>query len=216
MTILRSNRPYRSNALSMLSSKLVAARTTIGSLLVLSPSNYASSWLIVRFSSLLTELPRVPAREPTASISSMKIIAGAMPRAYANNSRTRLGPLPPTNSIKSAPLQLRKGTLASPATAFASSVFPVPGYPVSKQPRGRRAPNRVNSLGLTRKSTYCRTSSLAYGIPMTSLNVVPLTSTRNWRFLMGIICYIISVNGLPEALLAPHSDAPDAVRRKYT
>ena len=37
----------------------------------------------------------------------------------------------------------KKGTLASPATAFASKVFPVPGNPTSNAPLGIFAPRAV-------------------------------------------------------------------------
>ena len=38
------------------------------------------------------------------------------------------------------PVTQKKGTLASPATARAMSVFPVPGAPTISTPRGPRAP----------------------------------------------------------------------------
>ena len=40
----------------------------------------------------------------------------------------------------------KNGTPASPATARASSVLPVPGGPTSSTPRGMRAPRRVELL----------------------------------------------------------------------
>ena len=47
----------------------------------------------------------------------------------------------PTNiSINSDPDMEKKGTSASPATAFASIVFPVPGGPTSNRPLGIEAP----------------------------------------------------------------------------
>lgn len=56
----------------------------------------------------------------------MKIMEGLWARACAKRSRTRAGPTPTNISIKSEPLMERKGTPASPAVAFASSVLPVP------------------------------------------------------------------------------------------
>ena len=48
---------------------------------------------------------------------------------------------------------LKNGTPASPATARASSVLPVPGGPTSSTPRGMRAPSAANFSGYLRNST---------------------------------------------------------------
>lgn len=53
---------------------------------------------------------------------------------------------------------LKKGTSASPATALASSVLPVPGGPTSSTPEGALAPSLLNFSGL-RSSSYAQTSS---------------------------------------------------------
>ena len=66
---------------------------------------------------------------------------------------------------------LKKGTSASPATALASKVFPVPGGPTSKAPLVILPPRAVYFLGLRRKSTISITSSLAPYKPATSLKV---------------------------------------------
>ncbi|TNN74944.1 hypothetical protein EYF80_014862 [Liparis tanakae] len=42
---------------------------------------------------------------------------------------TRAGPTPTNISWNSEPLTVMKGTLASPAVAFANNVLPVPGGP---------------------------------------------------------------------------------------
>ncbi len=76
------------------------------------------------------------------SISSMKTIAGATLRASANRSRTRLAPTPTIISMNSDADAEKNGTFASPATARASSVLPVPGGPDSRTPRGIFAPSR--------------------------------------------------------------------------
>ena len=65
-------------------------------------------------------------------------------------SRTRLAPTPTNIWMNSLPLMAKNGTLASPATALASSVLPVPGGPNSKTPLGTRAPRRVNLAGSLR------------------------------------------------------------------
>ena len=77
---------------------------------------------------------------PMESISSMKMIARPILRAVSNRSRTRLAPTPTNISMKSEPVTDRNGTPASPATARAMSVLPVPGGPTSRMPLGVRAP----------------------------------------------------------------------------
>ena len=81
-----------------------------------------------------------PRLRPTASISSTKMIAGATFLAFVNRSRTRDAPTPTNISTNSDAEMWKKGTPASPATAFASSVLPVPGGPYSSTPRGIFAP----------------------------------------------------------------------------
>lgn len=76
------------------------------------------------------------------SISSMKMMDGATLRASANSSRTREAPTPTIISMNSDAEAEKKGTPASPATARASSVLPVPGRPASSTPRGILAPMR--------------------------------------------------------------------------
>ena len=71
------------------------------------------------------------------SISSMKMIAGAFSRACLKRSRTRLAPTPTNNSTNSEALKEKNGTPASPATARARSVLPVPGAPTKSTPFGR-------------------------------------------------------------------------------
>ena len=113
-------------------------------------------------------LPRV---RPMASISSIKMIHGAFSRACRNKSRTREAPTPTNISTKSEPLMVKNGTSASPATAFASSVFPVPGGPTSSTPLGIFPPRLVYFFGFFKKSTTSITSSFASSSPATSSNV---------------------------------------------
>ncbi len=65
----------------------------------------------------------------------------------------------------------KNGTPASPATARASSVLPVPGEPVSRTPRGMWAPSLRYLSGSRRKSTISASSSFASSIPATSAKV---------------------------------------------
>ena len=69
----------------------------------------------------------------------MKTIAGAASFACVNRSRTRDAPMPTIASTNSDADSEKNGTSASPATARASSVLPVPGGPLSRTPCGMRA-----------------------------------------------------------------------------
>ncbi len=86
-------------------------------------------------------MPAVRER-PIASSSSMKTIDGAACFACANRSRTRDAPMPTIASTNSEADMEKKGTFASPATARASSVLPVPGGPLRRTPWGMRPPRR--------------------------------------------------------------------------
>ena len=170
--IRRSNRPGRSRALSRISGRLVAARHTMP-LEDSKPSISLSSWFRVCSCSEL--LPyRLSRARPTASISSIKMMHGATLAACWNRSRTRLAPMPTNISTKSEPEMEKKGTLASPATALASRVLPVPGEPTSSAPLGSFAPMAVYFWGLWRKSMISCKDSLASSCPATSLKVTPV------------------------------------------
>ena len=117
------------------------------------PSISLSIWLSVCSRSSWPPPRPAPRLRPIESISSTKMIAGACLRAVWNRSRTRLAPTPTNISMKSEPLTERNGTPASPATARASSVLPVPGGPMSSTPFGIFAPISLNRAGDFRKST---------------------------------------------------------------
>ena len=67
----------------------------------------------------------------------------------------------------------KNGTPASPATALASSVLPVPGGPTKSAPLGILPPKLVYFCGFFRKSTISCISCLAPACPATSLKVMP-------------------------------------------
>ncbi len=96
------------------------------------------------------------------------MMQGAWLRACSKRSRTRAAPTPTNISTNSEPLIEKKGTPASPATARASSVLPVPGGPTSRMPLGMRAPSRPWWAGSFRKSTTSRSSAFASSTPATS------------------------------------------------
>ena len=87
---------------------------------------------------------------PMASSSSIKMMQGAFSRAWVKSSRTRDAPTPTNISTNSEPEMEKKGTCASPATARASSVLPVPGGPIKRTPLGIWPPRRWNRSGVFR------------------------------------------------------------------
>mmetsp|Transcript_29564 Transcript_29564/g.63638 ORF Transcript_29564/g.63638 Transcript_29564/m.63638 type:complete len:232 (+) Transcript_29564:1414-2109(+) len=119
--------------------------------------------------------PPPPARAPPiASISSMKTMHGAFFFACVNRSRTRDAPTPTNISTNSDPDAEMNGTPASPATARASSVLPVPGGPSMIAPRGILAPRAEYLAGFFRNSTISVSSILEPSQPATSVNITPV------------------------------------------
>ena len=108
------------------------------------------------------------------SISSINTMHGALSAACLNRSRTLAAPMPTNISTNSLPEMEKNGTFASPATALAKSVLPVPGGPTSSAPLGREAPMLLYLSGLWRKSTISRRASLASSCPATSAKVLPV------------------------------------------
>ena len=100
------------------------------------------------------------------------MIDGDFSFACLNKSRTLEAPTPTNISTKSEPDKEKKGTCASPATAFANNVFPVPGGPTNKAPFGILPPRLVYFSGFFKNSTISCISSFAPSSPATSLNVV--------------------------------------------
>ncbi len=96
---------------------------------------------------------------------------GACFFALLNRSLTLDAPTPTNISTNSEPDILKKGTPASPATALASNVLPVPGSPNISTPLGILAPNFKNLKGFLRNSTISMRSLLASSRPATSANV---------------------------------------------
>ena len=113
-----------------------------------------------------------PLALPIASISSIKIIAGDLSLACLNKSRTLEAPTPTNISTKSEPDNEKNGTLASPATALAKRVLPVPGGPTKSAPLGILPPSEVYLSGCLKNSTISCTSSFAPSKPATSLKEV--------------------------------------------
>ena len=175
-TIWRSKRPGRSSAGSRMSGRLVAAMRMMLSVIV-KPSISTRSWFSVCSRSSWPPPRPAPRWRPTASISSMKMMQGEFCLACSNRSRTREAPTPTNISTKSEPEMEKKGTPASPATARASRVLPVPGGPKSSTPLGMRAPSDWNFFGFSRNSLISCSSSTASSTPATSRKVILGAST---------------------------------------
>ena len=153
-------------------SALFVAASMMIPLFVPKPSISVRSWFsVLSLSSFELNDGPLPLARPMASISSIKMIHGDFSFAWRNRSLTREAPTPTNISTKSEPEREKNGTLASPATAFASRVLPVPGGPTNKAPLGILPPSLVNLVGLLRNSTISCTSSFAPSKPATSLNV---------------------------------------------
>ena len=198
ITTWRSNRPGRRRAVSRTSGRLVAAIMMTPSCPSKPSISTSSEFRVCSRSSLPPPIP-APRCLPTASISSMKTKQGAFFRPCSNISRTLAAPTPTNISTKSEPLILKKGTSASPATALASKVFPVPGGPTMSTPLGIFPPILRKRLGSFRKSTISATSSFASSQPATSPKTIlslsrvrslalllpkfraPLPAWRSWR-----------------------------------
>ncbi len=115
----------------------------------------------------------------------MKMMQGAFFLACSKRSRTRAAPTPTNISTKSEPLMEKKGTPASPATARASSVFPVPGGPTSRTPFGILAPSfRKRSGSFRNSTTSCSSNFASSHPPATSLKSTPVPSSETTRALL--------------------------------
>ncbi len=132
----------------------MVAAITITLVFVPKPSISVSNWFkVFSRSSLEPEKLLLPRARPIASISSIKIIDGDFSLACLNKSLTLDAPTPTNISTKSDPDNEKKGTFASPATALANRVLPVPGGPTSKAPFGILPPRLVYFSGCFKKST---------------------------------------------------------------
>lgn len=121
----------------------------------------------------------------------MKIIEGALFLASSNSSRTLWAPTPAYISMNSLPLIVKKGTLLYPAQAFAIIVLPVPGGPVNNAPFGIRAPRAWYFSGPVKKSINYTIYSLAFCIPITSLNFTLTEDLNLWLFFTSINSLIL-------------------------
>ena len=173
-----------------MSTRFVAAKTIIPSLTP-KPSISTKSWFkVCSLSSWPPPIP-VPRRRATASISSIKTIQGAFFLASSNKSLTREAPTPTNISTKSDPEMLKNGTPASPATALANKVFPVPGGPTRMMPLGILAPRLVYLWGDRKKSTISSRSSFSSCRPATLLNVTLVLRVMRARLLPKFIILLL-------------------------
>mmetsp|Transcript_66018 Transcript_66018/g.159277 ORF Transcript_66018/g.159277 Transcript_66018/m.159277 type:complete len:209 (-) Transcript_66018:557-1183(-) len=167
---LRSMRPERSRAGSRMSTRLVAAITLMLSSCV-KPSSWLSSSSIVRCTSRSPESSESKRFVPTASSSSMKMMAGCFSLASLKASRTSLAPSPMNICTSCGPASFRKHALVEAAHARAIRVLPVPGGPYIRQPLGGLMPMLMKRSLCVMGSTIASTSSWIWSShPPTSLN----------------------------------------------
>ena len=126
---------------------LEAAITTTSSRAA-NPSSSTSSWLSVWSFSPEMSLPRVA---PTASSSSMKMIAGVSLRAWRNSRLIRAAPSPANISTNEEADWAKKVAFDSCATALASRVLPVPGGPCSRMPLRDARAELAEALGVAQE-----------------------------------------------------------------
>mmetsp|Transcript_5994 Transcript_5994/g.13110 ORF Transcript_5994/g.13110 Transcript_5994/m.13110 type:complete len:228 (-) Transcript_5994:1510-2193(-) len=133
-----------------------------------------------------------------ASTSSMKTMHGDASLACLKMSRTLEAPTPTKSSINSEAEAWMNGTPDSPARAFAISVFPVPGGPVSNTPFGILAPTFTNRSGAFKKSTISVSSALASSMPATSSNTTPVSGCTDT---FALLCP--GMPGIPPGPIGP-------------
>ena len=199
-----SKRPGRIRAGSRISGRFVAAIIITPSLAP-KPSISTRSWLSVCSRSSCPPPRPAPRWRPTASISSINMIQGLFFLACSKRSRTLDAPTPTNISTKSEPEIEKNWTPASPATALARSVLPVPGGPTSKTPFGILAPSSLYFLGSLRNSTISRSSSFSSSAPATSAKVVLRFSSE-----------MLLILAFPKPIVLPSPPIPlDSFRIKY-
>mmetsp|Transcript_74076 Transcript_74076/g.130738 ORF Transcript_74076/g.130738 Transcript_74076/m.130738 type:complete len:276 (+) Transcript_74076:1768-2595(+) len=149
MSISLSNRPKRRRAGSMVLGRFVAPMTMTWAR-DFKPSINVSSWETIRFSTSPCAFSRFGAME---SISSMKMIEGAFFSASSKALRRFPSDSPAILDMISGPLIKKKNAPVSLATARAISVFPDPGGPYIKIPRGGLIPKFLNNWGCRKGSS---------------------------------------------------------------
>mmetsp|Transcript_2596 Transcript_2596/g.7813 ORF Transcript_2596/g.7813 Transcript_2596/m.7813 type:complete len:376 (+) Transcript_2596:1351-2478(+) len=162
----RSKRPKRRRAGSIEFGLLVAAITTTWPL-DLSPSIRVRSCDTIRLSTSPCVFSRFGAMEST---SSMKMMAGAFFSASSKALRRLPSASPAIFDMISGPLIRKKNAPVSFATARAMSVFPLPGGPYRRIPRGGFTPTLLNSCG------WRRGSSMSSRICASCLRTPPMSS----------------------------------------
>ena len=94
----------------------------------------------------------------------------------------------------------KNATFASPATARASSVLPVPGGPTSSTPFGIFAPSCLKRSGSRRNSTISESSSFSSSAPATSWKVTDSPDGTPKRALARVNC-AMAFGPLPERFI---------------
>ena len=109
-------------------------------------------------------------------------------------------------------------TPASPATALASRVLPVPGGPTSSTPLGMRAPRSRYFWGCRRKLTISRSSSFSSLAPATSakLTFSLLSEPKRMRALPKRRPWSMPPPPWARAIIYCHTRKPPPSSRAYS
>mmetsp|Transcript_18815 Transcript_18815/g.58534 ORF Transcript_18815/g.58534 Transcript_18815/m.58534 type:complete len:565 (+) Transcript_18815:64-1758(+) len=211
-----SKRPGRSSAGSTRSGRLLAPiMKTSCEAPESSPSSSASSWLTTR-SITPPESAPPPRLGASASSSSKNRMTGRARRARSKTSRTFFSDSPMYMLTSSGPFTERKLRPHSVATAFATSVLPVPGGPYSSTPERACRPLAKSSGCCSGSCTVSRMVDLTSSRPPTSshftLGTLGAPSVAFWRFLARFMAPsspppVVSDSEVPLARAALASDA---------
>mmetsp|Transcript_23451 Transcript_23451/g.70411 ORF Transcript_23451/g.70411 Transcript_23451/m.70411 type:complete len:327 (-) Transcript_23451:179-1159(-) len=186
-SIFRSKRPGRKSAGSNVSARFVAMMT-LTFVDWSKPSIWFSSSSRMRWTSRSAPVCASKRFVAMASISSMKMMAGAFSRARRKTSRTMRGPSPRYFCTNSEPTTEMNEAVVELATALAIIVLPVPGGPYRSTPFGGSMPSVRNRSGCrSGSSTTSRSFSSDSLAPPTSSYVTSGLSSTVMRLTVGSI-----------------------------
>ena len=172
---------------------LLVAAITMTCDLCLRPSISVSSCETIRLSTSPCVFSRFGA---IASNSSMKMIAGAFFSASSNALRRLLSDSPASLLIISGPLIRKKKAPVSFAKARDINVFPVPGGPYNKIPRGGLTPIALKRLGcLSGSSTISFICANCLRQPPISSYPIELRESSSSSLLTGSPSQWMTVSG---------------------
>ncbi len=159
------------------------------------PSMDVSNWFTT--DSVTCDPSYAPRRGAMASSSSNKMMHGAACFAFLKIWRTNFSDSPNHLLKTSGPLTAIKFAPLSVATALARRVFPVPGGPYKRMPRGGFIPILLNASGFDiGHSIVSRNSCLTFSSPPTSDHLTFGISMNTSRSADGSISFSASLKSV--------------------